>query len=141
VPPDLVWFVTSNITIIPVQEAFLVDASPSLTPADRWIKAEPQEAGHYTLMLADVPVDAFWSITVYNRDGYLEPNPYGSYSLNSVTTQADGSTYVLNLAPEPAGLANHLYVMDGWNCGLRLYRPRAAVLEKSWIPPTPQPAD
>jgi hypothetical protein len=106
-----------------------------------YMVTEPQEAGHYTLMLADVPVDAFWSITVYNRDGYLEPNPYGSYSLNSVTTQADGSTYVLNLAPEPAGLANHLYVMDGWNCGLRLYRPRAAVLEKSWIPPTPQPAD
>jgi hypothetical protein len=35
--------VTSNITIIPVQEAFLVDASPSLTPADRWIKAESFE--------------------------------------------------------------------------------------------------
>ena len=105
-----------------------------------YLITEPRPSGRYTLTLADVPVDAFWSITIYNRDGYLEPNPYDSYSFNSVTAEAepDGSV-VLNLAPDGDGLRNHLYVMDGWNYALRLYRPRPEVLDGSWTPPTPQP--
>lgn len=104
-----------------------------------YMEVEPREVGHYTLTFQDVPVDAFWSVSVYNRDGYFEPNPFGSYSVNSVTAHAepDGSV-VVNLAPDGAGLRNHLYVMDGWNYALRLYRPRPEVLDRSWTPPTPQ---
>ena len=107
-----------------------------------YIEAEPQPVGRYTFTFAEVPVDAFWSVTIYNRDGYLEPNPYDSYSLNGVTAEreADGSI-VLNLAPDGEGLKNHLYVMEGWNYALRLYRPRPDVVDKTWIPPTPQAAD
>ena len=50
----------------------------------------------------------------------------------------DGSV-TLNLAPGGEGLTNHLYVTDGWNYALRLYRPQPAVLDKTWTPPTPQP--
>lgn len=35
----------------------------------------------------------------------------------------------LNLSPEPEDLSNHLYVMDGWNYVLRLYRPHQSVLD------------
>ena len=35
--------VTSNITIVPAQEAFLVDATPTTPSADRWIEAKPSE--------------------------------------------------------------------------------------------------
>ena len=31
--------VTSNITIFPAQEAFLVDANPTTRPTKRWIEA------------------------------------------------------------------------------------------------------
>ncbi|MFV1962334.1 MAG: DUF1214 domain-containing protein [Acidimicrobiia bacterium] len=105
-----------------------------------YLETEPQAAGRYTFTLEDVPVDAFWSVTIYNRAGYLEPNPYDSYGLNSVTSVADSNGIVtLNLAPDEDGLDNYLYVMDGWNYALRLYKPRQAVLDKTWTPPIPIP--
>jgi hypothetical protein len=51
---------------------------------------------------------------------------------------SDG-TVVLNLSSERDGLVNHLYVMDGWNYALRLYKPRQAVIDKTWTPPVPTP--
>lgn len=104
------------------------------------IDSEARPVGAYTLTFRDVPVDAFWSVSIYNRDGYFEPNPYDSFSANSVTStpEADGSV-VLLLAPEPGDAPNHLYVMDGWNYTVRLYRPHPEVLDGTWAPPTPRP--
>ena len=47
----------------------------------------------YRLDVKDVPVDGFWSISVYNAKGYFEPNPQNAYTLNNLTakTGADGS--------------------------------------------------
>ena len=88
----------------------------------------------------DVPVDGFWSLTVYNRDGYFEANPFNSYSINSITARLDDSGAVtIDLAPADDGFQNHLYVMDGWNYALRLYRPRPEVLDGSWAAPSPDP--
>jgi hypothetical protein len=44
----------------------------------------------------DVPVDGFWSITIYNAEGYLVKNDQNAYSLNNVTAKenADGSVTV-----------------------------------------------
>ena len=104
-----------------------------------YLMTEPRQGGRFTLTFADVPVDAFWSVTIYNQDGYLEPNPYDSYSLNGVTAEKEGDgTIILNLSPDGEGLKNHLYIMDGWNYALRLYRPRPEVVDKTWTPPTPQ---
>lgn len=111
-----------------------------VTEAYYYTEATPRPVGRYTLTFEDVPVDAFWSIAIYNRDGYFESNPYDSYGLNSVTATPDENGRVmLNLSPERGDLANHVYIMDGWNYVLRLYRPQASVLDKTWKPPTPQP--
>src|SRR5215470_7214699 len=47
----------------------------------------------YKLRVGDVPVDGFWSLTVYNSEGYLQPNHYNAYSVNSSTASRspDGS--------------------------------------------------
>ena len=39
----------------------------------------------YRLKVKDVPVDAFWSITVYNAEGYIQPNELSAYSVNNIT--------------------------------------------------------
>ncbi|MCA9174372.1 MAG: DUF1214 domain-containing protein, partial [Planctomycetales bacterium] len=36
-------------------------------------------------MPADVPVGGFWSVTVYNKDGFFTPNKLNAYSKNNVT--------------------------------------------------------
>jgi hypothetical protein len=36
----------------------------------------------HKLRVGDVPVDGFWSLTVYNSEGYLQPNQYNVYSVN-----------------------------------------------------------
>lgn len=41
----------------------------------------------YKLSVKDVPVDGFWSITVYDGEGHLHPNPYDAYSLNNITAK------------------------------------------------------
>jgi hypothetical protein len=88
----------------------------------------------------EVPVDGFWSIIVYNDKGYLERNPYNAYSLNSVTAKkgADGSI-AIQLGGCDGKIPNCLPTMSGWNYMVRLYRPRAEILEGTWKFPDAQP--
>lgn len=96
----------------------------------------------YRLRVGAVPVDAFWSVTVYDRDGKLVPNPQRLYSLNSVTvrTARDHSATVQfgGCAPRQQ---NCLPVTPGWNYMVRLYRPRAAILDGSWSFPAAAPEE
>jgi len=88
----------------------------------------------------DVPVDGFWSITVYNAKGYLEANPQKAYSLNNLTAKKspDGSIEV-QFGGCDGKVPNCLPIMQGWNYWVRLYRPRAEVLEGQWKFPEAMP--
>jgi hypothetical protein len=92
------------------------------------------------LAINDVPVDAFWSITVYNREGYLQPNPYNAYSLNNITAHknADGSITV-QFGGCDGKVPNCLPTVKGWNYLVRLYRPRPEVLSGKWTFPRAEP--
>lgn len=95
----------------------------------------------YTLTLPkDVPVDAFWSVTVYNKDGFLQKNDYNAYSFNNITAtpNADGSV-TIHFGGDPAQ-PNFLPITEGWNYIVRCYQPRWQLMEGSWQPPAPQPA-
>jgi hypothetical protein len=105
------------------------------------IRAKPLLVGRYRLTVAAVPVDGFWSVSIYNRDGYFDENPYDSYSVNSVTATPDpDGTVTIDFGPEPDGSPNFLFVKDGWNYVARMYRPHPSILDGSWTFPEPVPA-
>ncbi|MCA9233527.1 MAG: DUF1214 domain-containing protein, partial [Planctomycetales bacterium] len=55
------------------------------------------EAAYALTMPKDVPVEAFWSVTVYNQDGFFTPNKLNAYSFNSVTAkQNDDRTVTIH---------------------------------------------
>jgi len=96
----------------------------------------------YTLtMPKDVPVQAFWSVSIYNEDGFFEPNSLNAYSYNSVTAKrnADGTT-TIHFGGD-ATATNYLPITDGWNYVVRCYLPGWQMIEGNWAPPKPQPAE
>jgi hypothetical protein len=111
---------------LPDTEATYMGVMPDL-PADRT----------YELTVpADVPVDGFWSISVYNADGYFEPNPGDAYSVNNITAAHDddgGVTVRFGGDGDPA--QNSIPITDGWNYLVRLYRPRKEILNGTWAFP------
>jgi hypothetical protein len=96
----------------------------------------------YRLSAKDVPVDGFWSISVYNQEGYYTPNDLNAYSLNNITAKkgADGSV-AIQFGGCDGQIPNCLPIMPGWNYMVRLYRPRAEVLKGSWKFPEAQPVN
>jgi hypothetical protein len=93
----------------------------------------------HRLTVGQAPVDAFWSITVYNSDGYLSPNPQNAYSFNNVTatTDADGNT-TIRFGDCDDNTPNCLPITPGWNYTVRLYRPQRQILDGSWTFPQAQ---
>jgi len=94
----------------------------------------------YTLTVKDVPVDGFWSISVYNARGYFEKNDRGAYSLNNLTAtpNPDGS-FTVRFGGCNTDEVNCLPIMPGWNYTVRLYRPRQPILDGTWKFPEATP--
>ena len=94
----------------------------------------------YQLDVGEVPVDAFWSVSIYNREGYFEANDLDAYVVNSVTAAKgeDGSTRI-QFGDCTVDTPHCLPVTDGWNYMVRLYRPRSEILDGSWTFPVAQP--
>lgn len=102
-------------------------------------------SSRYRLVIPkDVPVDAFWSLTLYESDGtgrwFLYKNSIGRYSVTSLTndikTSADG-TIVVNIShEEPGDRTNWLPAPSGhFLLVFRAYRPRASVADGSFSLP------
>jgi hypothetical protein len=113
---------------LPPDEAIYVGDFPGL-PSD----------GEYSLTVRDVPVDGFWSISVYNERGFFEPNDRGSYSVNSITAAPkDDGSITVHFGGCADDRENCIPIMEGWNYLVRLYRPRPEVKSGAWTFPEVQ---
>jgi hypothetical protein len=88
---------------------------------------EPQ-----TLKLKDVPAGAFWSVTVYDAEGYPQGD---SYNINSAFAVADeDGSYTIRLGGDEDAV-NYMDVFEGWNIALRIYEPTEAYFNGEWVMP------
>jgi len=108
---------------LPEDEAFYLNVEPNLP------------VGAFRITVKDVPVDAFWSVSVYNKEGYFDKNEYDAYSVNNVSGKpnADGS-FTIHFGGD-ASSVNFLPISEGWNYTVRMYQPRKQVLDGSWTFP------
>ena len=94
----------------------------------------------YVLTVKDVPVDGFWSVSVYNAEGYFEKNEAGSYSFNNLTAKKDIDGKITIHFGGDSKQSNYIPIAKGWNYTARLYRPRKEILDGSWTFPNATPA-
>ena len=112
---------------LPIEEAFYLNVEPNLP------------LGAYKLTVNSVPVDAFWSLSVYNKDGYFQENASNAYSVNNISgkSNADGS-FSIHFGGDPKN-PNFLPITEGWNYTVRLYQPRKEIINGKWEFPTVEP--
>ncbi len=112
-------------------------AGQPATTASAFVDAVDMNDGKtpHVVTVKDVPVDAFWSITVYDADGFLAPNDLNrnSYNNTSATPNDDGS-YTIHFGGDPEA-KNYLPITEGWNYTIRLYMPREEILNGEWTFP------
>ncbi len=95
----------------------------------------------YTLTAKDVPVGAFWSVTLYDEQGWMPVNEYNAYSFNNVTADKDtDGSITIHFGGNP-DQANFLPIVPGWNYIVRLYKPRQEILDGTWIFPESKPVE
>lgn len=114
---------------LPEDEAFYLNVEPGLP------------VGEYRITVpADVPVDAFWSVSLYNADGFFEANAQDAYVVNSVSgAPNDDGSITVHFGGCDDDRPNCLPVMDGWNYTVRLYQPGPSVIDGSWQFPAVEP--
>jgi hypothetical protein len=100
----------------------------------------PRPGTPHVLTAKDAPVRAFWSIVVYDANGFIPQNDLGIYSCNNITTKpnADGSI-TIHLGGDPDQV-NYLPIAAGWTYGIRMYEPGQEILDHTWVFPKIVPA-
>lgn len=120
------------------------DAIYPLNVADA--EGKPMEGqNHYILHFRQdelPPVEAFWSVTMYDDQGFPVPNLLNRFAIGDrdpLKYNADGSLdiYIQNESPGSDKESNWLPspAQGGLGITMRLYMPKAAALNGNWVPP------
>ena len=88
------------------------------------------------------PANAFWSLTMYDEEGFQVPNKLNRFAIgdrDNLKFNKDGSLdlYIQHKSPGKAKESNWLPAPAKGALGitLRLYSPKAEVLDGRWVPP------
>ena len=87
------------------------------------------------------PAKNFWSITMYDKDGYLVVNPIKRQAVgdrSNLKADPDGSVpiYIQSTSPGKAKVNNWLPSPPGqFKVNMRLYTPEQVVMDGKWAPP------
>src|SRR5262245_64026648 len=88
------------------------------------------------------PVNAFWSLTMYDAEGFQVANPLNRFAIgdrDALKYNADGSLdlYIQNASPGAGKESNWLPAPKSGPLGLtlRLYAPKPEALNGGWNPP------
>lgn len=101
-------------------------------------------ANNYLLHFASnelPPVEGFWSLTVYDAEGYIVANPLNRYAIGNnvpMSYNPDGSLdlYIQHDSPGAERESNWLPCPRGrLEVLLRLYAPKSEALDGTWNPP------
>ena len=92
----------------------------------------PKMDAPQTLTLKDVPVKAFWSITVYDKDGFPQTD---TYNINSAFAVADADGSVTIHFGGDKNAMNYMETFNGWNFTLRMYQPTETYFNGTWKKP------
>lgn len=91
------------------------------------------------------PVDAFWSITMYNNQSYFVDNPIDRYAIGKYTEGLKNNTddsldiYIQNASPGADKESNWLPApADSFNLLFRMYLPQPQILNGTWQLPLVQ---
>jgi len=96
----------------------------------------------HVVTVRDVPVDAFWSITVYDADGFLAPNDLNRNSFNNTSAAPnDDGSYTIHFGGCEDGRVNCIPITPDWSYTIRLYQPRKEILDGSWTFPRIEPVE
>ncbi len=86
------------------------------------------------------PVDAFWSLTLYDSEGFMKRNEIDRYSIgdrSAMQLNEDGSLdiYIQHKRPD-SGISNWLPApQEEFNVVLRMYLPKDSFINGEWIVP------
>ena len=93
------------------------------------------------------PVGAFWSLTLYDAQGFQVANPINRFAIGDrdpLARDPEGALelFIQHADPGAERRPNWLPAPEGpFNLTLRLYAPRAPALDGRWLPPPVQLAE
>lgn len=109
-----------------------------------YLAVTPEQNDGKTAYILNVPGDVpikeqgFWSISVYNKDGFFEENEYDAYTFSNITAEPnDDGSFTIHFGGDPKA-KNFLPLYDGWNYTVRMYEPKRAIIDGDWTFPGPE---
>ena len=114
--------------------------------ATHWDRCPPREIAYllamprhndgttvYRLDVGHVPVDGFWSLTVYDSNGHFLSDSPSARAVNSRMGGRDaGQVLTIQFGGSADGAGHCLQIAQGWCYVVRMYRPRAELLGGKW---------